>query len=170
VGEWSDTTTFEVLQDPRLDIPQDAMDEQYELAKAIWEELSRSHDAIRKIRDVRGQVEALAGRADDEAVTEMADAITGSLTSIEEQLHQVKSESSQDILNFPPQIDNQLLYLQDIVEKTLGEPLPSSRERFAELQAELDGHIAELDAVIADQLPDFERLLEEADAPRVAIN
>jgi hypothetical protein len=99
----------------------------------------------------------------------MADAITGSLTSIEEQLHQVKSESSQDILNFPPQIDNQLLYLQQIVEKTLGSPLPSSRERFAELEAELDGYIAELDSIIESQLPEFERLLEDAGTARVVL-
>jgi photosystem II stability/assembly factor-like uncharacterized protein len=169
VGDWTDTTSFEVIQDPRLDIPQQAMDEQYELARAIWEELNRSHDAIRKIRDVRGQVKALAQRTDDEAVGDKAEAITGSLTSIEEKLHQVKSESSQDVLNFPPQIDNQLLNLQGIVEKTLGSPLPSSRALFAELSAELDGYIAELDAVIAEQLPEFERLLEDAGVRLVAV-
>jgi photosystem II stability/assembly factor-like uncharacterized protein len=170
VGEWNDTTTFEVVQDPRLDIPQEAMDEQYQLAKAVWEELTRSHDAIMEIRDVRGQVKAIAERGDNEAVTEQADAIAEALTAIEEKLHQVKTESSQDILNFPPQIDNQLLYLQGVVEATLGAPNQASRDRFEELKTQLDGYIAELDTVVAAQLSEFEQLLEEAGVSRVIVD
>jgi photosystem II stability/assembly factor-like uncharacterized protein len=170
VGEWNDTTTFEVVQDPRLDIPQEAMDEQYQLAKAVWEELTRSHDAIKEIRDVRGQVKAIAERGDNEAVTEQADAIAEALTAIEEKLHQVKTESSQDILNFPPQIDNQLLYLQGVVEATLGAPNQASRDRFEELKTQLDGYIAELDTVVAAQLSEFEQLLEEAGVSRVIVD
>jgi photosystem II stability/assembly factor-like uncharacterized protein len=133
VGEWSDTASFEVLQDPRLEIPREAAVEQFELAKAIWEELTRTHDAIKTIRDVRGQVQDLAERADDDSVTERAESIAEALTAIEQKLHQVEAESSQDILNFPPQIDNQLLYLQGVVEGTVGAPHESSGERFAEL-------------------------------------
>ncbi len=167
VGEWSDATTFEVVQDPRIDLSQEAMEEQYELARAVWQELTRCHDTIAKIRDVRGQVTGLTERVDDDRVSETADAIAASLTAIEERLHQTASQSSQDVLNFPPQIDNQLLYLQDIVERTLGSPLASSRDRFAELKAELDGLIRELDAVITDQLPELEELLETAGVRRV---
>jgi photosystem II stability/assembly factor-like uncharacterized protein len=167
VGEWSATTSFEVVQDPRLDVSQETMDEQYELAKAIWEELTRSHEAIGRIRDVRGQVKAVAERADDEAITEKTDAIAESLAAIEEKLHQTKAESSQDILNFPPQIDNQLLFLQGVVESAVGVPTKAGRERFQELKSQLDGYVAEINAVIAEQLPELERLLDEADTPRV---
>jgi DNA-binding FrmR family transcriptional regulator len=167
VGEWSATTSFEVVQDPRLDVSQETMEEQYELAKAIWEELTRSHEAIGRIRDVQGQVKAVAERADDEAITENAEAIAESLAAIEEKLHQTKAESSQDILNFPPQIDNQLLYLQGVVESAVGVPTEAARERFQELKSQLDGYLAELDVVIAEQLPELERLLEDLGVPRV---
>jgi hypothetical protein len=169
VGAWSDVASFEVVQDPRTDVSQEAMVEQYELAKAVWEELTRSHEAISRIRDVRGQIQSVAERADDEAITEKAGAITNALTAIEENLHQTKAESSQDILNFPPQIDNQLLYLQGIVESTVGAPTVAVRERFEELQTELDGFVAELDAVIADRLPELERMLEEEDVSYVIV-
>ena len=91
------------------------------------------------------------------------------LTAIEEKLHQVKAESSQDILNFPPQLDNQLLYLQDIVEKTQGSPHPSSREMFGEIKTELDGYVSEVDAVVADQLPELERLLKDSGVSYVMV-
>ncbi|MDX2436726.1 MAG: glycosyl hydrolase, partial [Acidobacteriota bacterium] len=169
VGEWTDTATFEVIQDPRTDIPQEAFDEQYALASEIWQELTRAHETIETIRDLRGQIEAVTAHGDDEAIVEESEAIVKSLTAIEEQLTQVKNESSQDILNFQPQIDNQLLNLQSVVESALGAPYASSREVFALLKSELDGYVAELDAVVAEQLPELERLIAEAGAPRVVV-
>ncbi len=169
VGEWSETASFDVVQDPRTDIPQEAFDEQYALASDIWQELTRSHETIERIRDVRGQIEGVASRTEDEAITEKAGEIVESLTAIEEQLTQVKNESSQDVLNFQPQIDNQLLNLQGAVESALGAPYTSSREVFAVLEAKLDGYVAELDVVVAEQLPELERLIAEAGTPRVVV-
>jgi hypothetical protein len=169
VGEWSDTESFEVVQDPRLDVGQEAMDAQYLLAKAVWQQLTRSHETIGRIREVRAQVETLAERVDDEGVTEKSDAIAEALTVVEEKLHQTKAESSQDILNFPPQIDNQLLYLQGVIESAVGAPAASSQQRFDELKAELDGYVAELDAILAEQLPELEQLIGETGAPRIIV-
>jgi hypothetical protein len=118
---------------------------------------------------VRGQVQSVAKRTGEETIIEEADAIADSLTMIEEKLHQTKAESSQDILNFPPQIDNQLLYLQGVVESTVGGPTEATKERFQELRAELDGLVADLDAIIVDQIPQFERMLEEQDVSYVMI-
>jgi hypothetical protein len=168
VGEWSETVSFDVVQDPRLDVTQEESEAKYELAKAIWEELTRSHEAIARIRDIRGQVQSIAERVDDEAVTEKADEISEALTQIETKLNQVKNESSQDVLNFTPQIDNQLIYLQGIVEATLGAPLQSSVDRFAELSIELDGYLAELDAVV-EQIPGFEEFLGEKQLQRIFV-
>jgi len=169
VGEWSETATFEVVQDPRTEISQEAFDEQYALAKEIWQELTRAHETIERIRDVRGQIEAVSAHVDDEAITEKAEEITTALTTIEGKLTQLKNESSQDVLNFQPQIDNQLLNLQSVVESALGAPYTSSREVFAILEADLDGYVGELDAVVSEQLPELERLIGEAGAPRVVV-
>lgn len=167
VGEWTDTKNFEVVQDPRTDFSQQDLDEQYALAKDIWEQLTRSHEAVDRLRIYRSQITALAKRADDEAITEKAEKIVEALTAVEDKIHQSKTESSQDILNFPSRIDNQFLYLQGVVESANGAPHPSSRERFDGLTADLDVFIAELDAVIEEQVPEFEQMLEEAGAPRV---
>ena len=169
VGEYSETAKFDVVQDPRTNISQEAFDEQYALAREIWQALTRSHETIEQIREVRGQIEAISARVEDEAIKERAEEISKVLTAIEEKLTQVMNESSQDVLNFQPQIDNQLLNLQSVVESSLGAPNASSREVFALLEAELDGYVAELDVVLADQLPELERLLEESQSPRVVV-
>jgi photosystem II stability/assembly factor-like uncharacterized protein len=169
VGEFTETANFDVVRDPRTNIAQAAFDEQYALAREIWQALTRCHETIERIRDVRGQIEAVSAHEDEEAITEKAEEITTDLTAIEGKLTQLKNESSQDVLNFQPQIDNQLLNLQSAVESALGPPNASSREVFALLEAELDGYVAELEAVIAEQLPEFEQLLEESKAPRVVV-
>ncbi len=169
VGEWTDTATFEVIPDPRLDVSREEMIANFELAEAIWKELTRSHDAISRIRNLREQVDAVAERTDDEAITEAAASMSSALTAIEEKLHQTRAESSQDILNFPPQIDNQLLYLQGVVESAEGSPTESARQRFEELRSALDTYVAELDVVVADQLPEFERLVESAGVRHIVL-
>jgi hypothetical protein len=170
VGEWTETVSFDVVQDPRTEIAPGDFAAQYELATDIWQALSRSHATIERIRSIRSQVRELAESTGDEAVEAKADEIAEALTAVEEKLTQTKSESSQDVLNFPPQIDNQLVYLQGIVGSTLGAPLASSQQRFDELSAEIDGYEAAVDGVVAEQLPEFERLLDEMDEPRVRLD
>ncbi|HSN54645.1 MAG TPA: sialidase family protein, partial [Candidatus Sulfomarinibacteraceae bacterium] len=64
VGDWSDTVRFEVVPDPRLEVPQEALEAQFELARDIWQALTRTHETISRVRGLRTQVEAVAGRAD----------------------------------------------------------------------------------------------------------
>jgi hypothetical protein len=167
VGEWSDTVSFEVVPDPRLEFGRQEMIEGFELSRAVWSELTRSHDALVRARSVRAQAMASAELVDDEAVTAAVDDIARALTRIEDRIHQSKSESSQDVLNFPPRLDNQLVFLLNAVESSVGGPVAASRQRFDELSSELDALVAELDEVLDQRIPELERLLEAAAAPRI---
>jgi photosystem II stability/assembly factor-like uncharacterized protein len=169
IGDWSDTAGFEVGGDPRQDIDPRAIVERYELASEIWRELTRSHGLIEKIRSVREQVAALSNLVDDEEVASMVDEITDDLDGIEAQLRQVELESSQDMLNFPPQLDNQLVHLKSAVESAPGLPTAASREWFAELKSELDDHANRLDEVLEQQVPALSARLDELGAPRIAV-
>jgi photosystem II stability/assembly factor-like uncharacterized protein len=170
VGDWSDTVGFEVVSDPRQDLDPRAIVERYELAKDIWRELTRSHSLIEKIHSVREQVDDLSSRVDDEVAASIADEITGSLDNIEERLRQTSLESSQDMLNFPPQLDNQLVHLKSVVESAPGFPTAASRERFAELRSELDDHAIQLDEVLNQEVPALTDRLDELDAPRIGVD
>ena len=58
------------------------------------------------------------------------DDCTARIATLGEKLTQVKNESSQDVLNFPSRVDNQLMYLQGIVESSDRAPTVASFERF----------------------------------------
>ncbi len=83
------------------------------------------------------------------------------------EIRQTALESSQDVLNFPAQLDNQFVYLKGIVEATPGFPAESSRERFDELRSELDGIEDELTEVLRTEVPKLEAMLDSAAVPRI---
>jgi photosystem II stability/assembly factor-like uncharacterized protein len=162
-GDFTAEKPFDVIWDPRRDDPQEGHEARFALSREIWRAITRSHDGIRTIRSVRTQTEALAGHHGE--LAERVTALNDELADIEGRLNQVKSKSSQDDCNFPPQIDNQFVSLLSMVESAPGEPPVATRERFAELEVQLDGILGELDAALAEHLPGIEEALTEE--PRV---
>ncbi|MBI3933018.1 MAG: glycosyl hydrolase [Acidobacteria bacterium] len=159
VGDWTSTVSFEVRGDPRNKAPREDREAAFRLARDAWRALGHTHAAIRRIQSVRQQVDDLVGRLEaagrGDGVADAAKPVQEKLTAVEEKLWQPKNRASQDILNFPPQLDNQLLYLQNVVESARGTPTAQSVARFAELQAQLDGHLAELDRTLGGELVAF---------------
>ncbi len=173
VGDWSSTQPFSVVEDPRHRLPAEEYAEQYRLGKATWEALSRTHHAIQKIRDVRSQVDALAkrlkGAGADPSIGEAAKQLTAKLDDLENALHQPKSQSSQDILNFPGKLDDQIANLLGVIGSASGRPSEPTEERFTELQTQLDQQLAALDSVLGTDLPAFEKLVAEKQAPIIVV-
>ena len=77
--------------------------------------LSRTHETVGALRDARAQVAAIAARAKKAgapgAVGEAAKALDARLLAAEEKLVNPKLKSSQDVLNFPPALDHQIVGL-----------------------------------------------------------
>jgi photosystem II stability/assembly factor-like uncharacterized protein len=163
LGEWSQTRSFEVEGDPRLAVTTGELQEQHALARKVWESLTEAHGAVAQLRDVRAQVEALSARLEKadqgEGVEEAAKKLNERLTAVETRLTQVKNESPQDVLNFPPQLDNQIVALLGAVAGGQARPTKGSRERFDELRQELDGLLAELQAALDTELVAFNELV-----------
>ncbi|MDX1631045.1 MAG: glycosyl hydrolase [Thermoanaerobaculia bacterium] len=174
VGDWSDSRTIEVRSDPRRDLDPAQLQERFELARTIWESISEAHRALARSRDVREQIDATVVRLEDagkvdEATREQAKELTEELKSLEDRLHQSEAESGQDILNFPPQIDNQLVFLQGVVETARTRPTEGSHQRWEDLRSELDSMLAELEGIYEGPLEEFNAAVAALDTPPVMI-
>jgi photosystem II stability/assembly factor-like uncharacterized protein len=62
VGDASATAPFEVRNDPRSSATPEDMQEQAKFLLAIRDKLSQTHDALRRVREVKGQLDDLARR------------------------------------------------------------------------------------------------------------
>jgi hypothetical protein len=132
-----------------------------------------THEAVTRIREIRRQVEDLAersskaGRGDN--IQEAAKSLNEALTATEEKLYQTKLESNQDPLNFPPMLDNQILYLYGIVIGSEAKPTDGSYTRYEELRAELAERLSALEKIMATELADFNGLVKEEAVPPVMV-
>ena len=165
---------FEVLPDPRLDVTQEGYAAQEALGLEVLAKIDETHDAIRTIRSVRDQVTGLVDRLAEaghggEKLEAAAEAVTGPLTEIEGELTQTKSRSTQDPLNFPPQLDNQYVYLLGVVTGADARPTDGSYERLEDLNTALAEHRSRLDAVLGTELAAFNQAVAGLDVAPVIV-
>ncbi|MFB6240253.1 MAG: hypothetical protein ABEJ46_01575, partial [Gemmatimonadota bacterium] len=165
-GEWSETRSFTLRKDPRLDdVSRADLEAQFDLMVRTRDLLTRTHDAIARIRDVRDQLETLGGRLSGAGHAELAaraDSLVDRLTRVERTLIQTQNESPQDPINYPPRIDNQIAYLYSHLAGAYGRPTEGSRTRFRDLREELAPTMHRIDTLLGDAVPALNRALEEA--------
>jgi photosystem II stability/assembly factor-like uncharacterized protein len=163
LGDTSQTREFRVLVDPRLSVTQADLQAQFDLAHKIWSGVSESHRAWKRIREIRQQIDDYCRRLGDagkgDGIAASAEAVKERLAAIEEAIHQTRAESSQDILNYTPRLDNQLIALMSVVESADARPTDGSLKRYGELREELQERLAEIERVIASELKAFNDLV-----------
>ncbi|MEE4278142.1 MAG: glycosyl hydrolase [Halieaceae bacterium] len=147
------TQSLTLKSDPRFDVPDAHIREQFEFTVQIRDATDAANRAVIRIRDLKAQLDERLAEAAPEDLEEMAEAFVARLSGVEEALYQVKNVSGQDPLNFPIRLNNRLAYLQKSTESGDGLPTQGQRDVFALLKGELDEHLATLEQVIASDLP-----------------
>ncbi|HEX6199399.1 MAG TPA: glycosyl hydrolase, partial [Thermoanaerobaculia bacterium] len=166
VGEWSAEVPFEVVPDPRSTATPEDFRAQFEFVASVRDQLTETHQEIRRIREARGQLETLTKRLKEgdraPEVREAADALVEKLTGIEETLYQTKNQSAQDPLNFPIRLNDKLANLLGLAGIGDHRPTDQMLEVRDELVAAIDAELAELRTVWEEDLAAVNRLAAEA--------
>lgn len=171
-GAETQTRTFRLLADPRLpDIAQADYEEQWRVSIAVRDSMNAVNEAIATIRAVREQATRAveqAGRINRASeVQPAADALTGKLGGVEGALNQTKSESGQDPIRHPGQLDNELTELYTnltgsdsyIYGGPEGRPTKGALERSADVMRVWAPLSARLRTIIETDVPAFNELL-----------
>jgi photosystem II stability/assembly factor-like uncharacterized protein len=166
------TQTFDLVADPRVAVPPEDLQAQFDLLVAIRDKVSETHQAILNIRDTRRQVEEvesqLRGREEAKPLLELAKALKEKLTAVEETLVQTKIQSSQDPLNYPIRLNNKLAALIGVVDSADAAPTAQAREVFADLSAKTDAELQKLREVMSRDLAEFNAKFQALNLPRIA--
>ncbi|MDX1578923.1 MAG: glycosyl hydrolase, partial [Gemmatimonadota bacterium] len=175
MGEMSQTRELEVEIDPRVagEVTVADLQAQHDLMVRVRDMLQSSHDAVRDIRSIRSQMSDVARTAEEagygDAFVEMAEQTGEKLTAVEEELFQTQNESSQDPLNFPPMLDNQIAALYGYILSTYDRPNEGAFDRAGDVETQLDGHLDRLQTIIETDVAEFNRRLREAGVPAVIV-
>ncbi len=174
IGKQEIKQEFEIKIDPRIQATPEDLMEQFKFHTQLRDELSKVNTTIGQIRDVRTQIGALTkrlkGRKQFAALVKQANDISKKLTAIEERLYQTKNQSPQDPLNFPIRLNNRLSALVSVVDTGDNAPTRQSRQVFEMLRGEIGVQQKKFDALLAQDLPNFNKAVKNANVPAIFID
>ena len=164
---------FEIVKDPRSTSDMDQLKEQFDFLISTRDELTKAHKAIKQIRTIRKEIQDAAAKLKDmkdvDTVKNKSKAIVKELTSVEETLYQTKSKSNQDVLNFPIRLNDKLSSLAGDVASGDFRPTEQAYAVKKELFGKIDEQLDKLKNIIDVEVPEFNKLVKEADVPAVLV-
>ncbi|MGD2152718.1 MAG: glycosyl hydrolase, partial [Gemmatimonadales bacterium] len=173
VGERELTESFEVVKDPRIDATRADLQEQFDFLIRIRDRVSEANDAVARIRDIRGQIDAAVQRVEGEPfadqVAERARRIKEALSEVENAIYQTKNRSRQDPLNYPIRLNNKIAALTGVVSSADAKPTRQSYDVFEDLSGQLQVQLDRLDDIIATDVPAFNAVMAEHAVPAVIV-
>ena len=152
------TRTFSIGLDPRLakqGLTEADLHEQYKLSVQVRDKVTEANNTVIQIRSIREQVNERLAKVPErrrKEIQAIADGLMKPLTAVEEEVYQVRNQSSQDPLNYPIRLNNKIAALSGVIESSDNKPTDQTYEVFKELSALLDKQLAQRDATLKAQL------------------
>jgi photosystem II stability/assembly factor-like uncharacterized protein len=170
------TVTVRVLVDPRSKAKPEDLAAQERFLTEVRDKLDQTHDAIRRIRDLRTQIDELRkrlarqeGNEKTGALRDAAKALNEKMTAVEEALYQTKNRSSQDPLNYPVRLNDKLNAVASSVSLGDARPTDQAVQVKDQLVAAIDAQLAKLDAIWQTDLPAFNEQMRAAGVAAVIV-
>ncbi len=165
------TASVEVVPSPAVKVSSADLARQASLLAELNAALSRTHETVRVLRDARAQVVAVASRAKKSGapatVAETAKALESRLLDAESKLVNPKLKSSQDVLNFPPALDHQIVGLVSAVSSADAPPTAGALAYWTDLKETLSTVEAEAKEALGRGVAGFNAELAAAGVPPV---
>ena len=174
-ADWSQTRSFALQRDPRVTTSPEDYRRQFDLLMRIRDRVSAANDAVKRIRDVKEQLDGAATRARGlsgdagRRIAQLADSIKARLSVVEAEIYQVKNRSSQDPLNYPIRLNNKIAALAGVVASADAAPTDQSLQVFEQLSAALQVQLDRLKTIIDADVPAFNKLVKDSDVPAVIL-
>ncbi len=153
------TQSFQILKHPLRPISDADLQFQYTLASRIRDKVNEANLAVIRIRRIKTDIADRIKDAPAE-VRSAGEQLAKALSTVEEDVYQVKNQSGQDPLNFPIKTNNRLASLLRVAVSGEGRPTGNVEPIFNELVAELKAETDRLEKTISDQLPPFNNMLQ----------
>ena len=124
--------------------------------------MSEANNAVIQIRDVTKQVDDRLAKSQDGQLKATGSQLTKDLTSVEEDIYQVRNQSGQDPLNFPIKTNNRLASLLGMTLRGEGKPTANIYPIFEDLKKELKAETDRLEEVLSADLAAFNQAAQKA--------
>ncbi|HVT59981.1 MAG TPA: glycosyl hydrolase [Thermoanaerobaculia bacterium] len=160
-GKQLEETAAEVRPDPGSGVSAADLGRQAELLSAIHARLGETHDLVRRLRDLRGQLHELAERAaligKDGPLAPRVRELERRLDELLEKLLNRELQADEDSLVYTPALDFQFASLAGVTATADARPTLAEVRRFAELDGQLATVRARLQQLLERELAELNR-------------
>jgi len=173
VGAQSQTATFDLKLDPRVQVSQADLEQQLNLLLQTRDELSRVYDTVNQIQDVRSQLSGLKRRLPENASTKpialSADDLEKKLVAVRDSLINLTISANEDSLAYPPQLDARLAFLSMDVSSADSAPTEAEQLQFQKLTRQTKELLGHWDDLQRGDLAAFRKLTSENSLSTVVV-
>ena len=167
------TQPVEVRTHPEVAAKAEDLKGQFQLLSTLRNQVEEAHDAVGRIREAKSQIQAIGERAEKlgkgTALKDSGKKLAERLTEIEKKLVNPDLKSNQDVLNFPPALDHQIVGIAVAVSSADARPTDGAVAYSKEVGAKLAAVLAELDAVVSKDLAEFNAAVRKEEIPPVVV-
>ena len=162
----------ELKLDPRVQVSQADLEQQFDLLMQIREQLNRVYDAVNQIQDVRSQMSGLKRGcrkmpAKDDCYA--ADDLEKKLVAVRDQLVNLTISANEDSLAYPPQLDAKLAYLAMDAGTADSAPTEAEQRQFEKLKRQSGELLGRWDDLQRRDLAAFQKLTAEGSLSTVVV-
>jgi len=172
VGGNTFTAPIQIVPDPREKVTEADLAKQFDLTAKLRDLMQQDHVAVLEIRDVNAQLDALKkrlggdGKAKD--IVDAAEAVQKKMTAVEDALIQSDATASEDMLNYPIELNSKIGYLINGVDSADSAPPQQDWDLYAVYQKQVDGWVAKWKAIVSSDLARLNRQIRHDNIPAVA--
>ncbi len=173
VGAQTQTAGFDLKLDPRVQVSQADLEQQFNLLLQTRDELSRVYDAVNQIQDVRSQLSGLKRRLPENASTKTiataADDLEKKLVAVREELVNLTISANEDSLAYPPQLDAKLAFLAMDASTADSAPTEAEQRQLEKLKRQSGELMGRWDDLQRRDLAGFQKLTAEGSLSTVVV-
>jgi hypothetical protein len=162
-----------VKLDPRVNVSQADLEQQFNLLLQTRDELSRVYDTVNQIQDVRSQLSGLKRRLPQnvsaKTIGAAADDLEKKLVAVREELVNLDISANEDSLAYPPQLDAKLAYLAMDMGTADSAPTEAELRQFEKLKRQSEGLIGRWEELQQRDLAAFQKLAAEGSLSTVVV-
>lgn len=160
-----------LLADPNYPISQQEYEAQFNFLVKARDKFSETMKALQNISDLKKQMTDYTGRLGKDCpkeIKEMTESISKQLNIVENELHQTKAKSGQDVLNFPIKLDDKLSSVYRVASVGNGAPTRQTLEAYEVVAGQIDEQLSTLSSIIKTDLPKLNNLIREKSLPVIS--
>ena len=163
---------IELLADPNYRCSSEDYNAQFVFLQKVQGTFNETMKAIKNIRQARNQLKEFVqrqGKACPKELSHLSDSLIKSMTAIEEQLHQTKAKSGQDVLNYPIKLDDKLSGVFDMASSGNMAPPQQARDVYTTLAQQVEAATRQLNQLLDEGLKAFNTMVKEKGLPVIVL-